>query len=182
MKILELIQDKLADISKFNDIVFIGYNTACAPRIHGTLNKVPVNKCIETPVAENLMMGLAIGMSLDSMYPIVCFERMDFITVAIDAIVNHLDKLPKLSGDQFKLPMIIRCCIGNKDPLDPGIQHTQNLIHLLQCSNISMYNCKEADDLRVIYSNIDKLDKTSCPILIVEHKEHYNVPISSGGK
>jgi transketolase C-terminal domain/subunit len=103
---------------------FIGYNTALGSRMYGTLNNVPQCRCLETPVSENLMMGLAMGMSLEGYLPVVCFERHDFLLLALDALVNHTDKLPSM-GD-IKFPIIVRAIIGGTHPLDAGPQHTQD--------------------------------------------------------
>ena len=60
------------------------------------------------PVAENLTMGVAIGLALRKARPVVIFQRMDFMLIASDAIINHLALMPKMSGGQFNLPVIIR--------------------------------------------------------------------------
>lgn len=105
---------------------FIGYNTSHGSRMYGTLDGIAVGQCIEAPVAENLMVGLAIGMCLERFCPVVCFERHDFMLLAMDALVNHVDKLSWISGDQFKLPIIVRAIVGSKTPMDPGPMHSQN--------------------------------------------------------
>lgn len=105
---------------------FIGYNTLKGSRMYGTLNNIPDKQCVEMPVAENLMIGLAIGMSLEGYKPVVCFERHDFMLLALDGLVNHVDKLPKISGYQYKLPILVRAIVGSASPLNPGPQHTQN--------------------------------------------------------
>ena len=83
----------------------VGYNTSKAGgNAAGSLINFPQDRIQEMPLAENLMVGAAIGMSLDGWLPIVFFERMDFVVHAMDAIVNHLDKIGRLSnwkeGDQ----------------------------------------------------------------------------------
>lgn len=122
----EAITKQCTEYAKNPKARFIGYNTAYGSRMYGTLANVPKSQCIETPVAENLMMGLAMGMSLEGYRPVVCFERHDFLLIALDAIVNHLDKMPYLSGDQFKFPVIVRAIAGGSRPLDAGVQHTNN--------------------------------------------------------
>ena len=57
--------------------IFIGYNVKYGDAI-GTLKNVPDNQKLETPVAENLMSGLAIGMSFEGFKPVIYFERHDF--------------------------------------------------------------------------------------------------------
>lgn len=151
--------------------VFVGYNTVFGSRMYGTLTDVDVNRCLETPVAENLMMGLAMGMSLEGYKPVVCFERHDFILAAADAIINHLDKLPELSGSQFDFPVIIRAIVGHDKPLDPGPQHTQDYTKLLiESTGLPIYTLEEATDVKYTY---DEVSDMNSPVVLVEYKRLY---------
>lgn len=106
---------------------FIGYGVRIGGRAHGTLKSLPDYQLIETPVAENLMVGLAVGMSLAGLLPVVFIERFDFILNALDAIVNHLDKIETMSRGQFKPAVILRVVVGNKmKPFFTGATHTQD--------------------------------------------------------
>lgn len=116
----------MTELGKHPDVRFIGYNTRYGGKAGGTLNGVPDEKCEEFPLAENLMAGAAIGLSLDGFIPVLWFERMDFILCALDAIVNHLNYISRLSDGQHKPAVIIRVCVGNKGkPLYTGATHTQ---------------------------------------------------------
>lgn len=113
-------------IAEDERVVFLGYNVKYG-RAAGTLNNIPEDRLFEMPLAENLMMGAAIGMSLSGYIPVVYVERMDFLLCALDAMVNHLDKLKSLSGGIHKPACIIRCVVGNSEtPLFTGPTHTQN--------------------------------------------------------
>jgi len=165
------ITEQMTRLSNDPHAVFIGYNTICGSRIYGTLQDVDPDKCIETPVAENLMMGLAIGMSLEGYKPVVCFERHDFMTVAMDAIVNHLDKLPELSGNKFCLPVVIRAIVGHDKPLDPGSQHKQDYTELIQRhTDIEVLKVGTPEDAVAAY---DKACRVIKPIFITEYRELY---------
>lgn len=112
--------------------VFIGYGISKGKAM-GTLKNVPESQLIETPVAENLMMGLAIGFSLRGKKPVVFVERCDFILNALDAIVNHLDKINSMSEGEFSPAVIIRVVTGNKfKPLFTGETHTQDFTEALR--------------------------------------------------
>jgi pyruvate/2-oxoglutarate/acetoin dehydrogenase E1 component len=87
---------------------------------------VPMSKRIELPVIEDFQMGVCIGLALQGYLPICIFPRIDFMLLAMDQLVNHLDKLP-LYG--WKPKVIIRTTVGQKKPLDAGPQHTQNHAH-----------------------------------------------------
>lgn len=106
---------------------FIGYGVRIGGRALGTLKNVPDSQLIEMPVAENLMVGFAIGLALKGLKPVVFIERFDFILNALDAIVNHLDKIKALSKGEFAPTMILRVVVGNRQkPLFTGATHTQD--------------------------------------------------------
>lgn len=170
----QILTNEMTRLSKDKRIYFLGYNVKYGPRMNGTLCNVPKSKCIELPVAENLIMGLAMGMSLEGYIPIVCFERMDFMLVAADAIINHLDKIPKLSNFQFDFRVIIRCCVGNDEPLDPGIQHKSDYTELFQ-NHTGLSVCSLSDnDPGYIKDEYQLAIKYAGPSLIVEYKDLYN--------
>jgi pyruvate/2-oxoglutarate/acetoin dehydrogenase E1 component len=93
----------------------------------GTLIGVKPEQIVETPVAENLMTGIACGLSLNGFVPVLYFERADFLMNAADAIVNHIDKMKVISRGEFAPALIIRVTIGNRTkPLFTGETHTQD--------------------------------------------------------
>ncbi len=106
---------------------FVGYGVKIGGRAGGTLKNVSDSQLIEMPVAENLMVGFAIGLSLKGLKPVVFIERMDFWWNASDAIVNHLDKINQISHGEFSPTMILRIVVGNRNkPLFTGATHTQD--------------------------------------------------------
>ena len=112
---------------------FVGYGVKIGGRALGTLKSIPDHQLIETPVAENLMASMAIGMSLAGLKPIVFIERMDFILNALDAIVNHLSAARKISQGEFNPAVIFRVVVGNKNkPLYTGPTHVQDFTTALQ--------------------------------------------------
>lgn len=108
------------------DTWVVGYNTKYS-LAGGSLSGFPNERIIEMPLAEALMTGVAIGMSLDGAVPILWVERMDFILLMSDQIVNHLDKMKTISDGVQCPAVIIRACVGNKQtPLFTGPTHTQD--------------------------------------------------------
>lgn len=111
---------------------FIGYGLKKG-RALGTLKGVAEAQIVETPVAENLMVGIATGLALKGYKPVVFIERMDFVLNALDAIVNHLDKARLMSRGEFTPGAIIRCVVGNKTkPLYTGDTHVQDFSEALR--------------------------------------------------
>lgn len=86
-----------------------------------TFRDVPENKLLELPVAEDMQLGMAIGMSLNGYLPICCYPRWNFLLLATSQLVLHLDKISLYSG--YRPKVIIRTAVGSDSPLNPGHQH-----------------------------------------------------------
>lgn len=167
-------KDEIVDSMKFlaeqSDTLFIGNGLLNGDRIYGTLDKVPTQKCIEMPVAENLIAGVAIGLSLRKYRPVVIFQRMDFMLIAADAIINHLALMPKMSGGQFELPLIIRCIVGSQSTkFDVGEQHRKDFSSLFE-PYIQVVSLKDAS--LVLESYKEAYSRTT-PTMFVEYKDSY---------
>lgn len=143
--------------------------------MYGTLADVAWDQCIETPVAENLMVGLGIGLALESFLPVVCFERHDFLLSALDGLVNHLDKLPIISGGQFKLPVLVRAIVGANSPLLVGEQHKQN--YCAELTSMLKYTDVVNSRLMPIEHAFTQLGKSpSGAVVLVEYRQDYELP------
>jgi pyruvate dehydrogenase E1 component alpha subunit len=118
------VTEAMTEIGKMNS-VFIGYNVKYGNAM-GNLINVDNNKKIETPVAENLMAGLAIGMSFEGFKPVVYYERHDFMLVAADAIINHANHIERISYGEYQCPVIFRTVVADSGPFYSGPTHSQN--------------------------------------------------------
>jgi len=102
--------------------IFLGQGVGCdGTSMAPTFKGVPAEKRIEMPVAEDMQMGMAIGMSLQGFVPICVFPRWNFLLCAANQIVNHLDRLSLYSDYQPKV--IIRVATPSRHPFNPGPQH-----------------------------------------------------------
>ena len=125
MTYLSEIQQAMKMLSDDPRTLFIGQSVRYPGQaMHKTLELVPMEKRLEMPVIENFQMGHSIGLSLEGYIPVSIFPRFDFLLCAADQLVNHLDKLPLMSG--FRPKVIIRTSVGATEPLNPGPQHCQN--------------------------------------------------------
>ena len=88
-----------------------------------TLSGVPMEKRVELPVAEEMQMGMSLGLALTGRVVISIFPRFDFLLLAVNQLVNHLDKLEDFTHGQFHARVIIRVGVGSTSPLYPGVQH-----------------------------------------------------------
>jgi pyruvate/2-oxoglutarate/acetoin dehydrogenase E1 component len=151
---------------------FIGYGLMKG-RALGTLKGVAANQIIETPVAENLMVGLAIGLALKGYRPVVFIERMDFILNALDAIVNHLDKAKPLSRGEFSPAVVIRTVVGNKEkPLYTGITHTQDFAEAVRhMVSFPVFQLKTPAEVTTAYQQAESNLVTGISTILVEYKD-----------
>jgi pyruvate/2-oxoglutarate/acetoin dehydrogenase E1 component len=88
-----------------------------------TLRNVPKEKLLEMPVEEDFQLGVSIGMSLAGFLPISIFPRWNFLLLATNQLVNHLDKLSEMAEWEVTPKVIIRTAVGSENPLHPGPQH-----------------------------------------------------------
>jgi pyruvate dehydrogenase E1 component beta subunit len=78
----------------------------------GLLERFGPARVRSTPICENGFMGVALGMSLTGLRPVVEIMFSDFLPTAGDAIVNQLPKYRYMSGGQFAVPVTIRSISG----------------------------------------------------------------------
>ncbi len=78
----------------------------------GLIDEFGEKRIIDTPISENSIVGMATGASITGLRPVVEIMFMDFITLAMDQIVNHLAKLRYIYGGQVELPVVIRLPAG----------------------------------------------------------------------
>jgi len=172
MKYQDAIKNEMEELAKDEKVIFIGYNIKHGSKSYGTLKDVPQDRCIETPVAENLMAGLAIGLAMEGFKPVLFYERHDFTLIALDSLVNHLDKMEEMSHGEFKAPIIIRAIVGATKPLNPGPQHMQDFTELYKkLLKFPVYDCKDLEDIKKAYEEAGKFEK---PVMIIERKDLYS--------
>ncbi len=114
-------------------VLFLGQNVCYDGNVmFKDLEGVPMAQRLELPVAEELQMGLSIGLSLQGIIPVSVYPRLDFLLLAMNQLVNHLDKLEAMSQGQYQPKVIIRTKVGARTPLDAGPQHTQDHTEVLR--------------------------------------------------
>lgn len=114
----------MAWLGEKTDTLFLGQAVAYpGTAITPTLAQVPADKLIELPVAEDMQLGICIGMSLRGYVPISIFPRWNFLLLATNQLVLHLDKLSTYSNGGYRPKVIIRTAVASRLPLDPQAQH-----------------------------------------------------------
>ena len=128
-------------------VIFLGQNLLYrGSTVYETMQGVSDSRKIEMPVAEELQMGVSIGLSLEGYIPVTCYPRMDFLMRAMDQLVNHLDKISEMTVGRFVPKVLVRTVIGGKQPLEPGPQHCQDHTELLKVAlpNVEVFKLENA--------------------------------------
>lgn len=158
------------------DTIFLGQSVSYSGNaIFNTLVDVPSKKKIETPVFEDAQMGMSIGLALNGYVPITCYPRFDFLILAMNQIVNHLDKIRAMSRNEMRPKIIIRTSIGSKVPLDGGPQHTQDYTKIFKdiLTEIKVVTLNNPQMIFPSFKNAYD-DKKSFSYLFIEHGDFYN--------
>ena len=163
-------------LAKDERTIFIGQSVKYSGNaIFNTLESIDDHKKIETPVFEDVQMGLSTGLALNGFVPITCYPRFDFLICACNQLVNHLDKIEYMSKGTMKPRVIIRTSIGPKTPLDGGPQHTADYTKSFQdmLTNTNVVSLNEPEDIFPAFEEAllgDKLHST----LLIENGAFYN--------
>lgn len=78
-----------------------------------------------TPISESAFLGAAVTAAMAGLRPVVEIMLVDFIGVALDALLNHAAKIERFSGDKWRVPMVVRATCGGG--YGDGGQHEQSL-------------------------------------------------------
>ena len=136
------------------------------------VNKFPKDKLLELPVAEELQAGMALGLALEGYIPVSIYPRMNFIILAMNQIVNHLDKWEAMSVGQSKPKIIMKAVVGSQYPLDPGHQHKANYAECFKsaCTNINVVELLYPEQVLPAYEQALNSDIST---IIIEHGDLY---------
>lgn len=133
----DALKDAMTLCASYPNAVFIGQAVACeGTSMFRSLVDVPQRQRVELPVVEDLQMGMATGIALAGGLPICIYPRINFLLLAVNQLVLHLDKLPLYSDGGYRPKVIIRTAVGATEPMHPGAQHvgdyTESLHSMLQ--------------------------------------------------
>ena len=176
MKYVEHLIESMEYLAEDPRTIFIGQSVAYSGNsIFNTLKTISKDRKIETPVFEETQMGLSIGMAMEGYVPVTCYPRFDFLLLAVNQLVNHLDKMEEMTRGSFKPRVIVRTSIGAKVPLNGGVQHTKDHTEAfkLLLENMDVVLLENKEDIFSAYKKaLEREDGKST--LLVEFGEYYN--------
>lgn len=157
-------------------VVFMGQAVAVkGTAMTTTMVNVPAEQKIELPVVEEMQMGLATGMALTGYIPVTVYPRWNFLLLAVNQLVNHLDKIKHMTRDGLQPNVIIRTGIGSERPLNPQCQHLGDFTEAfrLMLTNIEVIRLEEPEDIFPAYKKALERTDGKCTLL-VEYGDFYN--------
>jgi acetoin:2,6-dichlorophenolindophenol oxidoreductase subunit beta len=129
-------------------------------------------RVLTTPVSEASLFGVAAGMALRGMRPILEIMFGDFIALGFDQIVNGIAKFPEMFDGQVTLPLVVRTPMGGRRGYGPT--HSQSLEKLLLgVPGIAVVAASECHDLRSLLAAAVEDER---PVFFIENKIMYGRP------
>ncbi|MGB5933293.1 MAG: alpha-ketoacid dehydrogenase subunit beta [Anaerolineae bacterium] len=145
---------------------------------YGLLEEFGEERVRDTPISEAAIAGAAIGAALTGMRPVAEIMFMDFITIAMEQLVNQGAKLRFMFGGKAKVPLVLRTPAGAGT--GAAAQHSQSLeawlVHVPGLKVVMPSTPYDAKGLLLASIRDDN------PVIFVEHKLLYKTkgPVPEG--
>ena len=134
MKFFQSINESLEEILKsHNEVVLYGEDIidpygGAFKVTKGLSTKFP-DRVLPTPISEAAMIGMAGGMAIGGLIPVIEIMFGDFLMLGADQLLNHLLKYEWMYNDKVKVPVTIRATMGARRGYGPT--HSQSLEPIL---------------------------------------------------
>jgi pyruvate dehydrogenase E1 component beta subunit len=170
------------EMSRDERVFVMGEDIARQGGIFGQFKGLPqkfgFERVRDTPISETAIVGVGVGAALAGMRPIVDMHFADFITVAMDEVVNQMAKIRYMFGGQCTLPIVLRAPDGIIR--SAAAQHSQSLeawfLHVPGLKVVIPSNPADAKGL------LKSAIRSDDPVLYFEHKALFAVkgPVPDG--
>jgi pyruvate dehydrogenase E1 component beta subunit len=135
----------------------------------GLIEQFGPERVRETPIAESAIAGISVGAAISGMRPVMEIQFSDFVTIAMDQIVNQAAKMHYMSGGQMNVPIVVRMATGSGT--GAGSQHSQSLeswfTHVPGLIVVFPSNARDAKGLMLAAI------ENNNPVIFFEHKKLY---------
>ncbi len=127
---LEAIREAISQEMRNNPDVFmmgedIGIYGGAFGVSRGLVEEFGPERIRDTPISESALAGSAVGAAMTGMRPIIELQFSDFITIAMDQLVNQGAKIRYMFGGKARVPMVVRTPGGSGT--GAAAQHSQSL-------------------------------------------------------
>jgi pyruvate dehydrogenase E1 component beta subunit len=136
----------------------------------GISTKLGTERVLDVPVSENGYVGAGVGAAITGMRPVVELQFSDFITIAMDQIVQQAANLRYMFGGQIKVPMVLRAPTGAY--LSAAAQHSHSFESWFSyIPGIKVATPSDAYDAKGLLISAIREDNF---VLYLEHKKLYD--------
>lgn len=134
------------------------------------------DRVLTTPISEAGIVGVATGMALRGLRPVVEIMFGDFSTLIVDQLVNHASKMRSMYGSSVSVPLVVRTPMGGRRGYGPT--HSQSIEKLfLGTSGLRVLAPTAHGDVRALLRAA--ILESDDPVLFVENKLLYLAPLHS---
>ena len=135
----------------------------------GLVEEFGEKRCFDTPLSEDAMTGIGIGMALNGFRPIHIHQRFDFLLLCMNQLINIASKVKYLSNGKESCPFVVRAIIGRS--WGQGAQHSQSFHSFL--SSIPGLTVLAPVTPHDMFNSIIWATSYSNPVIMVENRMLY---------
>ncbi|RFB35583.1 alpha-ketoacid dehydrogenase subunit beta [Brevibacillus sp. VP] len=173
---LEAVREAMSQEMRVNPDVFlmgedIGIYGGAFGVSRGMIEEFGPERIRNTPISEAAIAGAAVGAAMTGMRPIMELQFSDFVTIAMDQLVNQAAKNRYMFGGKGKVPMVVRTPSGSGT--GAAAQHTQSLeAWMAHIPGLKVVQPSTAYDVKgLLKAAIDDNN----PVIFYEHKLLYKI-------
>jgi 2-oxoisovalerate dehydrogenase E1 component len=138
-------------------------------KVYRGLSEQAPDRVLTTPISEAGIVGLANGMAMRGLRPVVEIMFGDFLGLTMDQFLNHASKFPRMYGQGARCPVVVRTPMGGRRGYGPT--HSQSIEkHFFGVPGLLVAAASPAHDQALIWSRILDL---GAPTLYLENKTQY---------
>ena len=138
----------------------------------GLAKKYGGDRVMDMPLMEEGMTGIALGLALNGVYPILSHIRSDFVLLSANQIINLISKYKYMFGGLYSIPLMIRTVVGRS--WGQGAQHSQSLQSLFaHIPGLTIVMPSSSDTVLDTYPYL--IEKHRAPVITFEHRMLYNL-------
>jgi len=161
------------EMARDERVVLIGEDVAGAGGVFkttaGLLDQFGPRRVIDTPIAEQAILGAAMGAAMTGLRPVAEIMFSDFFAVCWDLVVNEMAKARYMTNGQVSLPLVVKT--GNGGGLRFGAQHSQSIENwAMAVPGIKVVTPSTPQDVVGLMAAAVRSDD---PVLFFEHKGLY---------
>ncbi len=158
------------EMSRDETVIIIGEDLVAHGGIFGQFKGLPEKfpgRVIDAPISETCIVGAGLGAALTGMRPVVDMHFADFVTCAMDEIVNQAAKIRYMFGGQTRVPLVIWAPDGAG--LGAAAHHSQSLESwFIHVPGLKVVVPSEPADVKGLLKAAIREDD---PVLFFQHKK-----------